>query len=537
MFCENCGKGISDDSRFCEYCGDPVEVQKNTSRASTYEDEVSTRTVPPIYAPEPEVKSVSSEYTQDQFSKAAGTGRGGAADTSRKRAVPISVIAIIAVVAVVVISSAGFFPLRGNSIPKGDGKGAGSGRSGDQVWALTSIILDKAEEEITAAGKTDTFSYARKYTDGIVTYAFEDQEQQASGVYTLTVPKPILELEETQEITLSCITHEGRDRSLGYVSAFSKEVYYENLGWDSDRVLRGDSGITTVNIGMKPVFKETTEKGFILSLTYFAPETESASEWSTFIGCSLVYTLMDAKEAEKKAVSVEEVFSNFSYNTELIETLSKVSNAVSTETERETEADTFEQAENDFMDIFEEIPIEDTIDAGFDNSNLTETYDVTGIEGIEDIDTAGPEYTSRLFSTEERPTWDDFSWYEEVLSRGFWDGARPIIKTEDLLGSWKGYMMFENGVEYLVNAKLEVEGDEGIVTIDWYLAYIDGEVYDCSDDRDSAFVGDYANQTFYVTGPGNISLDFFYEHQNTQYAWGRMLMQSGEEADFCLMRP
>lgn len=181
---------------------------------------------------------------------------------------------------------------------------------------------------------------------------------------------------------------------------------------------------------------------------------------------------------------------------------------------------------------------EDTEDA----KNTVSENVVPAVEETEGAENTDSGSAAESLSTQERPTLEEFSWYEEVSVNGFWDDAVPLRTTEQVLGGWKGFVVRDPDRERdsysqeLVNVDISVDGSEAIFMVDSYKIYFDGESYDRSGEDAMRFTGDYFNQEFYVIGPGSISVGFFYEYQGHQYAMGEMVDPDGVTADFCLMR-
>ena len=58
-------------------------------------------------------------------------------------------------------------------------------------------------------------------------------------------------------------------------------------------------------------------------------------------------------------------------------------------------------------------------------------YDVSGIEGIEDIGEDDTGYLIERLSTYDRPTLEEFSWYDEGFNNGFGSLLMPDGTTAD----------------------------------------------------------------------------------------------------------
>ena len=173
----------------------------------------------------------------------------------------------------------------------------------------------------------------------------------------------------------------------------------------------------------------------------------------------------------------------------------------------------------------------------------TGEYDVSGTEDIKDIDEDDDDYITELLSTYERPTLEEFAWYDEVFNNGVWPEAVPVTKLPYMLGGWKCYIVYDpyvntgSEVQELANVELSIGSDGAFARVDWYKIFWNGEPpYDESDQEDSEFVGSYEDGTFELTGPCNLSIGQFYEYEGKYYAFGSLLTSDGTTADFWLMR-
>jgi hypothetical protein len=134
-------------------------------------------------------------------------------------------------------------------------------------------------------------------------------------------------------------------------------------------------------------------------------------------------------------------------------------------------------------------------------------------------------------------------WYDNgVLQNGIPDGVRWLDSSE-YQGSWKGFIVYDvekkynSYMEELVNFDVEVTTKEVILTVDWYMSRIKGETIDEENMGDSTFKGYEYGEGIYVTGPGNITIDNFYELNGKQYAIGHLTPPDGIEARIAMMRP
>ena len=170
-------------------------------------------------------------------------------------------------------------------------------------------------------------------------------------------------------------------------------------------------------------------------------------------------------------------------------------------------------------------------------------YDVSEIEGIEDIGEDDIGYIIERLSTYDRPTLEEFAWYDEVFNNGVWPDATPVTELPYILGGWKCYIVYDpyvitgSEVQELANVELSIGSGGAFAWVDWYQIFWNGEPpYDETDQEDTEFVGSYEDGVFELTGPGNLSIGQFYEYQGKYYGFGSLLTPDGTTADFLLMR-
>ena len=161
----------------------------------------------------------------------------------------------------------------------------------------------------------------------------------------------------------------------------------------------------------------------------------------------------------------------------------------------------------------------------------------------EDIGQEDTATISERLSTYDRPTWEEFGWYNEVFNNGVWADATPVTELPYMLGGWKGYIVYdpysERGIEVseLVNVTLSVDSGGASALVDWYQIMWSGEPpYDETEDADTEFVGSYENGVFELDGPSHLSFISFYEYRGRYYGFGSVVTQDGTIADFWLMR-
>lgn len=173
----------------------------------------------------------------------------------------------------------------------------------------------------------------------------------------------------------------------------------------------------------------------------------------------------------------------------------------------------------------------------------TGEYDVSGIKGIEDIGEDDASYIIERLSTYDRPTLEEFAWYDEVFNNGVWPDATPVTELPYMLGGWKCYIVYDpyvntgSEVQELANVELSIGSGGASASVDWYQILWNGEPpYDESGEGDSEFVGSYEDGVFKLTGPANLSIGPFYEYQGKYYGFGSLLTPDGTTADVLLMR-
>ena len=168
---------------------------------------------------------------------------------------------------------------------------------------------------------------------------------------------------------------------------------------------------------------------------------------------------------------------------------------------------------------------------------------VRGIQDIGEISEDDVDIIIERLSTYDRPTLEEFDWYDEVFHNGVWPDAMQVTEPPYLLGGWKCYIVYDSyastgfEMQELANVDLSIESDTAVALVDWYQMFWNGEPpYDETGMGDTEFVGSYEDGAFQLTGPGNLSIGPFYEYQGNYYGFGTMLTPDGITADFWLMR-
>lgn len=165
-----------------------------------------------------------------------------------------------------------------------------------------------------------------------------------------------------------------------------------------------------------------------------------------------------------------------------------------------------------------------------------------GTQGSEDVGQFGSDNITAQLSTYERPTQEEFAWYDEVFNNGIWPDATPVTDLSYILGGWKCYIVYDpyvagGEVRELANVELSYNMGEAYALVDWYQMFWNGEApYDETGDPDSEFYGTYKDGIFDLSGPCTMSLGAFYEYQGKYYGFGYLIASDGTAANFWMMR-
>lgn len=218
------------------------------------------------------------------------------------------------------------------------------------------------------------------------------------------------------------------------------------------------------------------------------------------------------------------------------------------------------------------------VDAGTDKTTelrteitMTEAFDVKATSGnaessttetlistensleTSELTTAEPTETSSVVPTElpsydatEKPVFEDFAWYiDDVYENGSPDQAIRLDFAQ-LQGNWKALLWYDpqnvmdaEGWDSLV---LGISGspDNVLLKLDWQDSYIKSidSIVDVSALADSEMMGIYDIEGIMAGDPGyELYLIDFYLMGDHQYAFGYMLVESGEDVLVALVRP
>lgn len=149
----------------------------------------------------------------------------------------------------------------------------------------------------------------------------------------------------------------------------------------------------------------------------------------------------------------------------------------------------------------------------------------------------------RELSTYERPTWEEFAWYDEVFKNGIWSDATPVTEFPYMLGGWKCIIVYnpytdgtDEGRE-LANVELSYDSGKAYAVVDWYQFLWNGEApYDETGDPDSEFSGSYENEMFELSGPCDMTIGSFFKYKGKYYGFGYLVAYDGTAANFWMMR-
>ncbi|MBQ3328374.1 MAG: zinc ribbon domain-containing protein [Eggerthellaceae bacterium] len=142
------------------------------------------------------------------------------------------------------------------------------------------------------------------------------------------------------------------------------------------------------------------------------------------------------------------------------------------------------------------------------------------------------------YSTDERPTINDFKWMTGETDKGNAPaGVARITDFGAVMGGWKAYM-YGGNLERLLNVSIDAGQSGAQVTLDWY--YIrDNKQDKVFEDTtpSSSFTGSFDGGMLDATGSGRITLTAFWEKDGHQYATGSFIWPSGETDTIALVRP
>lgn len=152
-------------------------------------------------------------------------------------------------------------------------------------------------------------------------------------------------------------------------------------------------------------------------------------------------------------------------------------------------------------------------------------------------ESSSPAAATTGYSTDERPTINDFKWLDgEAMKGNAPADAQRIVDFGALTGGWKGYIVGPN-MEWLANADIEAGQAGATIAIDWY--YIRAASGDVQEDTTptSSFTGSFDGGMLDATGSGRITIAAFWQKGGRQYGVGSYMWPSGESATIALVRP
>lgn len=162
----------------------------------------------------------------------------------------------------------------------------------------------------------------------------------------------------------------------------------------------------------------------------------------------------------------------------------------------------------------------------------------------EDLDTILKE--AEYFSTDQRPEFGEFEWCfgQNDLIREAPEGAEVITNPLGYSGGWKVMIIYtpqssdEEYMRELDNFKIDIDGSNVTITVDWYQMEVAGnEIYDEQDMEDTTFTGAATDRGIFVTGAAEISITDLWKDYDKEYATGTIVTNDGTNAYLAMVRP
>ena len=153
--------------------------------------------------------------------------------------------------------------------------------------------------------------------------------------------------------------------------------------------------------------------------------------------------------------------------------------------------------------------------------------------------------TAPVNGTVIAPTPADFDWFINGVNdtmKPQSDSVNPLSFT-DILGQWKCLVIYlpdaSPSERYFAFCNAELSGAEYDLSaqINWYTLVTGTGAMDQSGEMPATYEGSYADGAAWLTGPGNIRLESFYELDGKQYAIGYNELPDGDTAHIALVRP
>ena len=108
MFCENCGKEIKDENKFCPYCGASVQPEQNGEQPKQSAQSEQKSKQPKQYV-QSEQRLTQKETTGNSSADVKNKGVSHPAPKKKKTAVVIGIIAMAAVIIIGIIAAVKMF--------------------------------------------------------------------------------------------------------------------------------------------------------------------------------------------------------------------------------------------------------------------------------------------------------------------------------------------------------------------------------------------------------------------------------------------
>lgn len=183
-------------------------------------------------------------------------------------------------------------------------------------------------------------------------------------------------------------------------------------------------------------------------------------------------------------------------------------------------------------------------DASAASPSVLEDSEQTGAE-LTEVTTVKP-IEWLVYDAIEKPVFEDFSWYTEDVYENGKPGQVAELDFSDLPGKWKALFWYDPqntmDAEGWDSLFIEISGkpDTVILKLDWQESYVKSidSIVDMSALAYSEMTGLYDIQGITAGDIGyQLFLTDFYLLGNQQYAYGYMLVASGEDVFVALVRP
>lgn len=150
-----------------------------------------------------------------------------------------------------------------------------------------------------------------------------------------------------------------------------------------------------------------------------------------------------------------------------------------------------------------------------------------------------------VYSASTPPAPSEFTWFTNGVLRTKQppEGAVRVSDVQSITGDWKCLILYSPEADFSLqgfafcNTTLSGDASAMTTTFKWNTFVFGGQTIDQRNEANAVFSGSYADGAVSMSGPGAFRLEYIYELDGRQYAFGQYIPPDGESAMIAMVRP